>query len=57
MVLVQEVTERAHDPKVAETRLAIPSDQDVVLVAPTVNMRACSFPQFTYRSDATMQNL
>ena len=51
------MSERVRDPKVAETRLAVLSNQDVVLDTPRVNVWAHSFPQFAYRSDSTMQNI
>ena len=45
------------DPKVAETRLAVLSNQDVVLDVLIVNAEVHSFLRFTYRSNATMQNI
>jgi hypothetical protein len=57
MVAGREVSECVGNPKVAETCLAVPSNQDVVLDVLTINMRACSFLRLAYRSDATMQNV
>jgi hypothetical protein len=37
-MVVCEVSEHVRDPKVCETRLAVPGNQDVVLDAPAVNM-------------------
>jgi hypothetical protein len=53
----REVFKRPYDPKVAETRLAVLGNQDVVLGVPSINVRAHSFPRFAYRSNSTMQNL
>ena len=44
VVVARETSERARNPKVCEARLAIPTDQDVVLDVPNVNMGTdCSF--------------
>lgn len=48
-------SECARDPKVSETRLAVPSDQDVALYTLGVNARVYIFPHFTYRSDVAVQ--
>ena len=39
MVVGHDASERAHDPKVSETRLTVPGDQDVALDTATVNAR------------------
>ena len=57
VVAGRKVFKRPYDPKVAETRLAVLSNQDVVLDTPRVNLRAHSLHQFAYRSDSTMQNI
>jgi len=48
--------ERPHDPKVAETRLAILSNQDVVLDVLSISVRVHSVLRVAYRTDGTMWN-
>ena len=50
----REAFERARDPEVSETRLTVPSNQDVTLVVRSVNVGVHSILRSTYRTDATV---
>ena len=49
--------ERECEPKVCDTRLAIPSDQDIVLDVLSISVQARSSLRFAYWSNVTVWNI
>ena len=49
--------ERPRDCKVCETRLTVPSDQDVVLDMLSISVRVHSIIHFAYWTDTAVENI
>jgi len=52
--VVQVTSERGGDPEFSETRLAVPSNQDVALDVPGISVWAHLPTSLAYRSDTTV---
>ena len=56
MLLEKVLFEHPCDSKVTETRLTVPSNQDVVLDGLSISVRVRSILRFAYRTDAAVVN-